>query len=205
MFWLDLTLFWMFPLHMIHQSTLINKLPLASNTLKDWRHVTSLLVLVTALVSTRALLSQLLESLCASILILINSLVALRLGSCAIWLLSWSLPVLRSLILVVIVSSSHRLLSIVVLSVVSSLSFCVKMPLRALVFLNLILGVEKLITGHNVVVCQELRLKLAEVDMVFLELMLVELAQRVVAVTALGAVILLFSALFFQNTLVLLM
>lgn len=75
-------------------------------------------------------------------------------------------------------STNRRLLLLpsisVIRSTVSSFGLRDVMSLRALVFLNLILSVEKLITGHCMVVCQELGLEAAEIDMIFLELVLVE-------------------------------
>lgn len=94
---LDRTLLRVLLLHVVHQSAPIRKLPLASNALKNWRHVTGLpLVLVTALVGSSALIIKLLERRSASIFLIKNSLVALGLRSRAIRLsilLCWSLPV----------------------------------------------------------------------------------------------------------------
>ena len=71
-----------------------------------------------------------------------------------------------------------------------SLSLSVEVSLLLLMLLKLQFSVEKIFTSDNVVVCKELRLKSAEVDMIFFELVLVELTQRVMSVVAMGACVL---------------
>ena len=55
---------------------------------------------------------------------------------------------------------------------------------------DLLLRVEKLIAGHNMVVCLDLRLEAAVKDVLLLELVLVEAAEGLVAIGAMWASVL---------------
>ena len=61
------------------------------------------------------------------------------------------------------------------------------MAFHELVLLDLILSVEPLVTGHNVIISSELRLEAAKENVVLLKLVLIDLALRPVLVAALGA------------------
>ena len=95
------------------------------------------------------------------------------------------LTILSAHVLVEVVRPTHLLL----LVVSSSAGLAVEMAVLNLVDFDLFKSVEPLVARDDVVVCAELRLEAAEVHVVLLELVLLQLAEGLVFVAAEGALL----------------